>query len=81
MIKLLYTFPQSVGIADGRPSSSYYFVAVFTIQLRGSASRCAARLFAFCSGFLLGLRVILLPLSSFLVRMSRQYLINVCLFI
>ncbi|KAJ7889656.1 hypothetical protein B0H13DRAFT_1887921 [Mycena leptocephala] len=44
MIKLLYTFPQSVGIADGRPSSSYYFVAVFTIQLRGPASRCAARL-------------------------------------
>ncbi|KAF8154943.1 peptidase family C54-domain-containing protein [Crassisporium funariophilum] len=25
-IKLLYTFPQSVGIAGGRPSSSYYFV-------------------------------------------------------
>ncbi|KAJ6522191.1 hypothetical protein DFH09DRAFT_1251014 [Mycena vulgaris] len=27
-IKLLYTFPQSVGIAGGRPSSSYYFVGV-----------------------------------------------------
>ncbi|KAJ7834430.1 hypothetical protein B0H13DRAFT_1914096 [Mycena leptocephala] len=26
--KLLYTFPQSVGIAGGRPSSSYYFVGV-----------------------------------------------------
>ncbi|KAJ7732834.1 hypothetical protein B0H16DRAFT_1769866 [Mycena metata] len=25
-IQLLYTFPQSVGIAGGRPSSSYYFV-------------------------------------------------------
>lgn len=25
-IKALYTFPQSVGIAGGRPSSSYYFV-------------------------------------------------------
>ncbi|KAI0757764.1 peptidase family C54-domain-containing protein [Daedaleopsis nitida] len=25
-IKTLYTFPQSVGIAGGRPSSSYYFV-------------------------------------------------------
>ncbi|TFK26047.1 hypothetical protein FA15DRAFT_755366 [Coprinopsis marcescibilis] len=25
-IKMLYTFPQSVGIAGGRPSSSYYFV-------------------------------------------------------
>ncbi|KAJ7712200.1 hypothetical protein B0H16DRAFT_581340 [Mycena metata] len=25
-IKLLYTFPQSAGIAGGRPSSSYYFV-------------------------------------------------------
>ncbi|EEB94863.1 hypothetical protein MPER_06258, partial [Moniliophthora perniciosa FA553] len=25
-IKILYTFPQSVGIAGGRPSSSYYFV-------------------------------------------------------
>ncbi|KAF8869273.1 peptidase family C54-domain-containing protein [Infundibulicybe gibba] len=25
-IKLLYTFPQSVGIAGGRPGSSYYFV-------------------------------------------------------
>ncbi|KAJ6514099.1 hypothetical protein DFH09DRAFT_1374099 [Mycena vulgaris] len=25
-IKLLYTFPQSVGIAGGRPSSSYHFV-------------------------------------------------------
>ncbi|KAF7419636.1 Cysteine protease atg4 [Pleurotus ostreatus] len=25
-IKFLYTFPQSVGIAGGRPSSSYYFV-------------------------------------------------------
>ncbi|KAF8174976.1 peptidase family C54-domain-containing protein [Mycena galopus ATCC 62051] len=27
-IKRLYTFPQSVGIAGGRPSSSYYFVGV-----------------------------------------------------
>ncbi|KAJ7246013.1 hypothetical protein C8J57DRAFT_1476256 [Mycena rebaudengoi] len=27
-IKMLYTFPQSVGIAGGRPSSSYYFVSV-----------------------------------------------------
>ncbi|KAJ7714766.1 peptidase family C54-domain-containing protein [Mycena maculata] len=27
-IKMLYTFPQSVGIAGGRPSSSYYFVGV-----------------------------------------------------
>ncbi|KAJ7625161.1 hypothetical protein B0H17DRAFT_576185 [Mycena rosella] len=27
-IKLLYTFPQSVGIAGGRPSSSYYLVGV-----------------------------------------------------
>ncbi|KAJ7075202.1 peptidase family C54-domain-containing protein [Mycena belliarum] len=27
-IKLLYTFPQSVGIAGGRPSSSYYFIGV-----------------------------------------------------
>ncbi|KAJ7330308.1 peptidase family C54-domain-containing protein [Mycena albidolilacea] len=27
-IKALYTFPQSVGIAGGRPSSSYYFVGV-----------------------------------------------------
>ncbi|KAJ7865221.1 hypothetical protein B0H13DRAFT_1637209, partial [Mycena leptocephala] len=27
-IKLLYTFPQSVGIAGPRPSSSYYFVGV-----------------------------------------------------
>ncbi|KAJ7433638.1 hypothetical protein B0H11DRAFT_757814 [Mycena galericulata] len=27
-IKLLYTFPQSIGIAGGRPSSSYYFVGV-----------------------------------------------------
>lgn len=26
-IKTLFTFPQSVGIAGGRPSSSYYFVA------------------------------------------------------
>ncbi|ORY23614.1 peptidase family C54-domain-containing protein [Naematelia encephala] len=26
-IKALFTFPQSVGIAGGRPSSSYYFVA------------------------------------------------------
>ncbi|KAJ6542257.1 hypothetical protein B0H10DRAFT_2448185 [Mycena sp. CBHHK59/15] len=26
--QLLYTFPQSVGIAGGRPSSSYYFVGV-----------------------------------------------------
>ncbi|KAH9991014.1 hypothetical protein BJV77DRAFT_1068523 [Russula vinacea] len=26
-IKALYTFPQSIGIAGGRPSSSYYFVA------------------------------------------------------
>ncbi|KAJ7210944.1 hypothetical protein C8J57DRAFT_1400464, partial [Mycena rebaudengoi] len=25
---MLYTFPQSVGIAGGRPSSSYYFVGV-----------------------------------------------------
>ncbi|KAK7049890.1 Cysteine protease atg4 [Paramarasmius palmivorus] len=25
-IRILYTFPQSVGIAGGRPSSSYYFV-------------------------------------------------------
>ncbi|KAG7095265.1 hypothetical protein E1B28_006038 [Marasmius oreades] len=25
-IKMLYTFPQSVGIAGGRPSSSYYFL-------------------------------------------------------
>ncbi|KAJ6549031.1 hypothetical protein DFH09DRAFT_1169582, partial [Mycena vulgaris] len=25
-IEMLYTFPQSVGIADGRPSPSYYFV-------------------------------------------------------
>ncbi|PPQ74689.1 hypothetical protein CVT24_003767 [Panaeolus cyanescens] len=25
-VKMLYTFPQSVGIAGGRPSSSYYFV-------------------------------------------------------
>lgn len=25
-LQLLYTFPQSVGIAGGRPSSSYYFV-------------------------------------------------------
>ncbi|KAJ7091773.1 hypothetical protein C8R44DRAFT_647235 [Mycena epipterygia] len=28
MIKLVYTFPRSVGIAGGRPSSSYYFVDV-----------------------------------------------------
>nr|GAT54503.1 predicted protein [Mycena chlorophos] len=27
-IKTLFTFPQSVGIAGGRPSSSYYFVGV-----------------------------------------------------
>ncbi|KAF7378518.1 hypothetical protein MSAN_00279400 [Mycena sanguinolenta] len=27
-VKRLYTFPQSVGIAGGRPSSSYYFVGV-----------------------------------------------------
>ncbi|KAJ7718860.1 hypothetical protein DFH07DRAFT_710089, partial [Mycena maculata] len=27
-IKMLYTFQQSVGIAGGRPSSSYYFVGV-----------------------------------------------------
>ncbi|KAJ7865096.1 hypothetical protein B0H13DRAFT_1078240 [Mycena leptocephala] len=27
-IKLLYTVPQSVGIADPRPPSSYYFVGV-----------------------------------------------------
>ncbi|KAJ7144641.1 hypothetical protein C8R44DRAFT_846331 [Mycena epipterygia] len=27
-IKLLYTFPQTVGIAGGRPSSSYYFIGV-----------------------------------------------------
>ncbi|KAF7310342.1 hypothetical protein MIND_00408300 [Mycena indigotica] len=27
-IKALFTFPQSVGIAGGRPSSSYYFVGV-----------------------------------------------------
>ncbi|KAJ7775899.1 hypothetical protein DFH07DRAFT_72723 [Mycena maculata] len=27
-IKMLYTFPQSVGIAGGRPSSSYYFLGV-----------------------------------------------------
>ncbi|KAK6981095.1 peptidase family C54-domain-containing protein [Favolaschia claudopus] len=27
-IKRLYTFPQSVGIAGGRPSSSYYFIGV-----------------------------------------------------
>lgn len=26
MCQILYTFPQSVGIAGGRPSSSYYFV-------------------------------------------------------
>lgn len=26
-LKTLFTFPQSVGIAGGRPSSSYYFVA------------------------------------------------------
>ncbi|KAJ7926819.1 hypothetical protein B0H13DRAFT_2313071 [Mycena leptocephala] len=25
-IKCLYTFPRSVGVAGGRPSSSYYFV-------------------------------------------------------
>ncbi|KAJ7500336.1 hypothetical protein B0H11DRAFT_2225877 [Mycena galericulata] len=28
MIKLLYTFPQSIGIAGRRPSSSYYFIGV-----------------------------------------------------
>ncbi|KAJ7058711.1 hypothetical protein C8F01DRAFT_281259 [Mycena amicta] len=27
-IKALFTFPQSVGIAGGRPSSSYYFVGI-----------------------------------------------------
>ena len=27
-MKALYTFPQSVGIAGGRPSSSYYFVGL-----------------------------------------------------
>ncbi|KAJ7232279.1 hypothetical protein C8J57DRAFT_176660 [Mycena rebaudengoi] len=27
-IKMLYTFPQAVGIAGGRPSSSYYFLGV-----------------------------------------------------
>ncbi|KAJ6600576.1 hypothetical protein DFH09DRAFT_596776 [Mycena vulgaris] len=27
-IEMLYTFPQSVGIAGGRPSSSYYFVGL-----------------------------------------------------
>ncbi|KAJ7249831.1 hypothetical protein C8J57DRAFT_1079396, partial [Mycena rebaudengoi] len=27
-IKMLYTFPQSVSIAGGRPSSSYYLVGV-----------------------------------------------------
>ncbi|KAJ3851389.1 peptidase family C54-domain-containing protein [Lentinula lateritia] len=32
-IKMLYTFPQSVGIAGGRPSSSYYFVGSQTDNL------------------------------------------------
>ncbi|EPS95700.1 hypothetical protein FOMPIDRAFT_143470 [Fomitopsis schrenkii] len=32
-IKALYTFPQSVGIAGGRPSSSYYFVGSQTDNL------------------------------------------------
>ncbi|KAJ3800777.1 hypothetical protein GGU11DRAFT_742209 [Lentinula aff. detonsa] len=32
-IKTLYTFPQSVGIAGGRPSSSYYFVGSQTDNL------------------------------------------------
>ncbi|KAJ3903394.1 hypothetical protein F5879DRAFT_1037914 [Lentinula edodes] len=32
-IKMLYTFPQSVGIAGGRPSLSYYFVSSQTDNL------------------------------------------------
>ncbi|KAJ7595482.1 hypothetical protein C8J56DRAFT_1042578 [Mycena floridula] len=32
-VKALYTFPQSVGIAGGRPSSSYYFVGSQTDSL------------------------------------------------
>ena len=32
-MKALYTFPQSVGIAGGRPSSSYYFVGSQTVNL------------------------------------------------
>ncbi|EJD04597.1 uncharacterized protein FOMMEDRAFT_133827 [Fomitiporia mediterranea MF3/22] len=32
-VKALFTFPQSVGIAGGRPSSSYYFVGVQTDNL------------------------------------------------
>ncbi|KAF8329095.1 uncharacterized protein EI90DRAFT_2810383, partial [Cantharellus anzutake] len=32
-IKKLFTFPQSVGIAGGRPSSSYYFVGYQADQL------------------------------------------------
>ncbi|KAJ6484538.1 hypothetical protein DFH09DRAFT_1211319, partial [Mycena vulgaris] len=48
-IEMLYAFPQSVGIADGRPLSSYYFVGAQGNGLpRGVRARRAAQ-FRLCA--------------------------------